>query len=314
MNDRESDNSIRSINCQNRTSINFVQNLIMRSIILILSVIGLSLAFPSCNNDEEKAAAKHTQDSLLKVQQDSLLNVFHGELEAIASKVSEVNAKNGIFNLDTSENVVLSKETIMSQVESLDQLLSSNQNQLNDLYKRMKDSKLNTEQLELKIKEMQATISQREAYIDKLIKMLEDKDVQIDQILARVDSMRITNIDLTEEVIKMDEEMHQVYYVVGESKELKEKGITTKEGGLMGLGGSKKLDVSTLDISLFKMVDERDLTSIPLFSKKAKLVTNHPESSYTIKLDANGQSESLEILDRKRFWMATDYLVVEVTN
>ena len=280
----------------------------------MLSLFSVLMILASCNNEQAKQEEKLRQDSLLQVQQDSLMNVFHGELEAIASKVKEVNAKNGIFNLDTSENKVLSKETILSQVESLDQLLSSNQNQLNDLYKRMRDSKLNTEQLESKIKEMQETIAQREAYIDKLVKMLEDKDIKIDQILARVDSMRVTNIGLTEEVIKMDEEMHQVYYVVGEAKELKEKGITTKEGGLMGLGGSKKLDVSKLDISLFKMVDERDLTSIPLFSKKAKLVTNHPESSYSFKLDAAGQTESIEITDRKRFWMATDYLVVEVTN
>ena len=280
----------------------------------MLSLFSVLMILASCNNEQAKQEEKLRQDSLLQVQQDSLMNVFHGELEAIASKVKEVNAKNGIFNLDTSENKVLSKETILSQVESLDQLLSSNQNQLNDLYKRMRDSKLNTEQLESKIKEMQETIAQREAYIDKLVKMLEDKDIKIDQILARVDSMRVTNIGLTEEVIKMDEEMHQVYYVVGEAKELKEKGITTKEGGLMGLGGSKKLDVSKLDISLFKMIDERDLTSIPLFSKKAKLVTNHPESSYSFKLDAAGQTESIEITDRKRFWMATDYLVVEVTN
>lgn len=279
-----------------------------------LSLFSVLMILASCNNEQAKQEEKLRQDSLLQVQQDSLMNVFHGELEAIASKVKEVNAKNGIFNLDTSENKVLSKETILSQVESLDQLLSSNQNQLNDLYKRMRDSKLNTEQLESKIKEMQETIAQREAYIDKLVKMLEDKDIKIDQILASVDSMRVTNIGLTEDVIKMDEEMHQVYYVVGEAKELKEKGITTKEGGLMGLGGSKKLDVSKLDISLFKMVDERDLTSIPLFSKKAKLVTNHPESSYSFKLDAAGQTESIEITDRKRFWMATDYLVVEVTN
>lgn len=279
-----------------------------------LSLFSVLMILASCNNEQAKQEEKLRQDSLLQVQQDSLMNVFHGELEAIASKVKEVNAKNGIFNLDTSENKVLSKETILSQVESLDQLLSSNQNQLNDLYKRMRDSKLNTEQLESKIKEMQEAIAQREAYIDKLVKMLEDKDIKIDQILARVDSMRVTNIGLTEDVIKMDEEMHQVYYVVGEAKELKEKGITTKEGGLMGLGGSKKLDVSKLDISLFKMVDERDLTSIPLFSKKAKLVTNHPESSYSFKLDAAGQTESIEITDRKRFWMATDYLVVEVTN
>jgi len=286
----------------------------MRIISFIAIISILSVAMVSCNQEQEKAESQQKQDSLLQAQQDSLLDVFKDELELIQQTIKQVNSNNGIFTLDTSENAVLSKESIINQVENLDKLLETNQKQLSDLYQRMRDSKVKNDELEKMLSTMQETLASRETQINELMTMLANKDIKIDQILNRVDSMRISNIELTEEVIKMDEEMHIVHYVVGEAKELKENGIITKEGGLLGLGASKKLDVSQLDISQFTESDQRDLVSIPLYSKKAKLITNHPESSYTFVLDSDGKVESLSIVNRKSFWAATDFLVIEVDN
>lgn len=279
---------------------------------LTLFVILINLA--SCTGGADPEVEKQKQDSLLQAQQDSLLDLFRGELQAISNKVKEVSASNGIFNLDTAEGESLSKEDIMNQVEALSGLLSSNQKELNDLYKRMKNSKVKSDELEKMLKAMQDQVAERESQIKDLMNMLAEKDVQIGEILARVDSMRVTNIDLAEEVISMDETMNEVHYVVGDAKELKEKGITSKEGGLLGIGGTKKFDVSKLDPAHFTNADKRDLQIVPLYSKKAKLITNHPESSYEFVLDDDGQVESLRIQDSKSFWTATDYLVVEVTN
>jgi len=164
------------------------------------------------------------------------------------------------------------------------------------------------------LQSMQARIAERESQIEKLMAMINDKDVVITEIKATLDSMRSDNINLTEEVISMDEEMHTVHYIIGEQKELKEKGVITKEGGILGLGASKKLDVSKLDPTLFTEADNRELLSIPLYSKKAKLITNHPESSYEFIMDSDGNVKSLKVNDRKAFWSVTDYLVVEVDN
>jgi len=281
--------------------------------LLCIAVVLVALS-TACTNPESAEAEKQKQDSLLKVQEDSLLDVFRGELEAIASKVNEVGASNGLLELDTTEGKVLSKEMIIDRVESLNELLGKNQKQLNELYARMRESKVKNTDLEKMIKDMQASIAQRETQINDLMKMLADRDVQIEEIKVHIDSMRVATIELTEDVINMDEQMNEVYYVVGEAKELRDKGITTKDGGVLGIGGSKKLDVSKLNKSLFKMVDQRDLTSIPLYSKKAQLITNHPEGSYKFTPDDEGGVESLEIVDRKQFWAATNYLVVEVMN
>lgn len=295
-----------------RMSLHLVKFYLMRKLLCI--TVALLTLNTACNNKENAEAEKQRQDSLLQAQEDSLLEVFRGELEVIATKVNEVGAGSGLFEIDTTEGMVLSKEVIIDRVESLDALLQNNQKRLNDLSAMMRESKVRNTELENMLKNMQERIAERESQIDDLMKMLADKDVQIEEIKVRVDSMRVANIELTEEVIKMDEQMHEVYYAIGDGKELREKGIITKEGSVLGLGGAKKLDVSKLDHSLFKMVDQRDLNSIPLFSKKAQLITSHPQGSYEFKLDANGGVETLEITDKNKFWTATDYLVIEVMN
>jgi hypothetical protein len=282
---------------------------------LLSFLVLASIVIASCGNPEaERAAQKALSDSLLQVQQDSLLDVFRGELQDISKRISQVSVRNGLLAIDSSEGDVLSKEMILKRVESLDGLLANNKAELNQLYERMRKSNVKNKQMEEMLQSMQARIAERESQIEKLMAMINDKDVVITEIKATLDSMRIDNINLTEEVISMDEEMHTVHYIIGEQKELKEKGVITKEGGILGLGASKKLDVSKLDPTLFTEADIRELLSIPLYSKKAKLITNHPESSYELIMDSDGNVKSLKVNDRKAFWSVTDYLVVEVDN
>jgi len=282
---------------------------------LLSFLVLASIVIASCGNPEaERAAQKALSDSLLQVQQDSLLDVFRGELQDISQRISQVSVRNGLLAIDSSEGDVLSKEMILKRVESLDGLLANNKAELNQLYERMRKSNVKNKQMEEMLQSMQARIAERESQIEKLMAMINDKDVVITEIKATLDSMRIDNINLTEEVISMDEEMHTVHYIIGEQKELKEKGVITKEGGILGLGASKKLDVSKLDPTLFTEADIRELLSIPLYSKKAKLITNHPESSYELIMDSDGNVKSLKVNDRKAFWSVTDYLVVEVNN
>ncbi len=280
-----------------------------------IPLLALSVSLFSCGNPEEEAAKeKQLQDSLLQVQEDSLMQAFKLELEDIASVVNEVGTRNGLFDLDSMEGATLSKDDIIRKVQGLDQVLNANQKKLDDIYSKMKSNKVKNNELEKMIQAMQASIASRETEISDLMKMLQDKDLEIQDIKVRVDSMRKDNIMLTEEMLQMDEQMHEVHYVVGELKDLKEKGIVTKEGGILGVGGTKKMDLSQLDDTKFTHIDERELTNIPLYSKKAKLITNHPEGSYEFKMNENDEIVSLEIKDRKKFWAASDYLVIEVSN
>ncbi len=53
------------------------------------------------------------------------------------------------------------------------------------------------------------------------------------------------------------------------------------------------------------------MTEISILSKKAKLLSNHPSSSYKFVGDKK-LVQSLQILDYKAFWANSKYLVIVV--
>ena len=61
----------------------------------------------------------------------------------------------------------------------------------------------------------------------------------------------------------------------------------------------------------FTRIDLRVTKTIKLYSKSAKLMTNHPEGSYSLEKDAQGQYV-LRITNPQNFWSVSKYLVITV--
>ena len=108
-------------------------------------------------------------------------------------------------------------------------------------------------------------------------------------------------------------EMNKAYYVNGTFKELKDKGLLTKEGGFIGLGRTESL-TGNLPENTFIQIDIASIKSIPVNAKTAKLISEHPAGSYELILDADKKVESIFITDPALFWKISKYAVVEVTN
>ena len=64
-------------------------------------------------------------------------------------------------------------------------------------------------------------------------------------------------------------------------------------------------------MSQFMQADKRELSSIPLNTKKATLITTHPEGSYEITESEEG-SKVLNITDKEAFWSISKYLIVSI--
>ena len=74
----------------------------------------------------------------------------------------------------------------------------------------------------------------------------------------------------------------------------------------------KKGDVmedSGFNKDYFTQIDIRNINEIVLGTKKAKVLTTHPEDSYTVVEGGDGML-TLKILDSTKFWSVTRYLVV----
>ncbi|MDR0794991.1 MAG: hypothetical protein LBE79_02910, partial [Tannerella sp.] len=93
----------------------------------------------------------------------------------------------------------------------------------------------------------------------------------------------------------------------GTRKELRDQHIIT--GG--GLFSRTKALQGNFNRDYFIQIDLREVAEIQLFDRKAKVHSNHPNNSYTLSKDPNGNLK-LVILEPALFWSLGRYLVVEV--
>jgi len=104
--------------------------------------------------------------------------------------------------------------------------------------------------------------------------------------------------------------MNKAWYAFGTSKELITQGVLTKEGGFIGIGKAAKLK-DDFNKSYFTQLDITETNSIPLASKKAKLITTHSSNSYKLE-GLKGKIEKLNITNPEEFWATSKYLVIVV--
>ena len=116
-----------------------------------------------------------------------------------------------------------------------------------------------------------------------------------------VADLKTENVQKQQTIAEQDKEMHMVYYVFGNKSELKAQNVLTKGEVLRG----------NYNKNFFTKADSRHLHEIPLYSKKAKLLTPHPTSSY--RLEKVGKKDlTLKITDPEQFWHTSRYLVILV--
>jgi len=158
-------------------------------------------------------------------------------------------------------------------------------------------------------------MSQKEGQLTELKAVLEKKDFDIAALNVKISEMDKNVADLSSEndtkkelIEKQDKELNTAYFVVGSKKDLKEKGITSKEGGFIGMGGDKKVHLNAKE---FKEIDIRELKDIEINAGKATLITDHPTSSYKFVMSEKGDVQSITITDYAEFWKMSKYLVIE---
>ena len=132
-------------------------------------------------------------------------------------------------------------------------------------------------------------------------------DEAVTNLTGQVEHLTTENEQQKEVLMTQDEALNTVYYALGTNKELKEQKIV--EGG--GLFSSKKVMEGEFNNTYFTAVDMRKLHDIPFDSKKAKLLTNHPEGTYELQKDNEGYL-TLVITNPDSFWSLSRYLVVEL--
>lgn len=270
----------------------------------------------SCNSGADTQNAQPqgmtTRDSLqiAMANQDSLLVLMNDISEDMMQIKSMENLLASTSNL--SGESTSRRDQIRNDMKAIQQALQDRRQRLEEMEAKLKNSNGSNAILQKSIETLKQQIAMQEQDIASLREQLSKANIVIETLTDQVDSLNSKVTVAQEEIRQKDEvntqlsnEMNTVYYAIGTGKELKASGLM-KDGGFLR---SDKINPADFDAKLFIRGDKRTLQTIPLYSKKAKVMTSQPESSY--KIDEVDGQKVLTILNPTQFWNQSPYLVVK---
>lgn len=285
-----------------KTSMKFIAALIL---------LAGSLLQSSCTGKNEKEAnpladSLASDNSNLKgelSEKEVALQEFVNAFNDIQSNLNEIKEKEKIVTTNTQGGDVKSKEEQIKQdIQSIYELMAKNKSRIASLNKKLKNSNTKIQGLEQMIATLESQLNEKDVQIGDLKNKIEELNIELSNITVNYEN-------LEKESEAKTEKLNLAYYVIGTAKELKEKGITTKEGGIVGLGKTTEIK-KDFNKDYFTKVDISQTNTIPLGAKKVKILSSHPSNSY--KLVGEKPVEKLEITNADDFWSVSKYLVIVI--
>ena len=254
--------------------------------------------------------------------------------EAVAAKGGFDNALNTINEIENALESVRAQENIImmdnqegntnkavSEINAIQQTLQENRTKIANLEKQLADQGSKSKALNQTVSRLKKQLEEKDVFITNLKEELQqsrqqiaelneqvsDLNENINELNSNLDVMTVQNAAQQATIENQDAMLNAVWVCVATQQALVEKGILSK-GGLFQ---ASEISKQGFDKSQFTQGNKRDMEVVMLNTKKPKIMTNHPESSYEITETEDG-NKVLEIRDKDAFWSMSNYLVVSI--
>jgi hypothetical protein len=287
---------------------------------IMILVIALPIFLASCENKkqtEQISQLEMQQQKLIQdgVSKDSLINEFLLTLNEIEANLTEIRSREKLISDKTAQGKELSKPAraqINDDIRLINELMLENKNKMASLNSRIRASNLKIAEFENMVAIANIQLAERDTEILALKEQLTGLNFSIAVLNDTLTMIKDQNRSLSKTVTEKVDQLNVAYFIVGEKKDLIEKEILNKEGGFLGLGRTQKI-AGDVSMDYFTKIDIRQLTSIPLGVKKAKVLSTHPAGSYTL-VESDKMIAELIIKDPALFWQKSHMLVVSTEN
>jgi septal ring factor EnvC (AmiA/AmiB activator) len=288
--------------------------------IIRLSVLLLLAAFiiTGCGKKKEKQIidlqAKNVQLQAEYEQKDSMLNELFTSINDIERNLSDITAREKLITEAPTDEKRMNmdvRDKIMDEIILINNIMEENKKRIAALQEQLKKSNTRIASLEETIKMLTVRLEEKEMEIASLKEKLMNLNFTVESLNATVDTLRQETASQSKVISQQDAmigEMNTIWYVIGTKKELEEKGIIEKAGGLFS---GEMVMTEMINPDHFTTNDMRKLTRIPFDGAKATLVTVHAEGTYRL-LQENEMYTGIEILDPTEFWKSSRFLVIMI--
>ena len=250
-------------------------------------------------------------DSVSRIinQKDAEINNLLGTVNDIQDGLNQITEAQGRINALKQGGVEGSAANdIREQMAFIQRTMQLNQERIAQLEKELKNSNINAKNLRQTIESLQAQLNDKSQQIERLTAELAERDVKIQQQAVEISNLSSDKANLTQAneakartISQQDKDLNKAWYVFGTKRELKDHNIL-KRGDVL---------TQSVNLSYFTEIDVRNVKTIPLGSKSAKLLTTHPGGSYLLEKNAD-KTYTLRITDPASFWSVSRYLVIQV--
>ena len=287
-----------------------------------VSLLFVGLMAVSCNveRSDKYQALLAERDSLYteavaaKGGFDQALNTIN----EIENALESVRAQENIIMMDNQEG---NTNKAVTEINAIQQTLQENRNKINNLEKQLAEQGATSKALKQTVSRLKKQLEEKDVFINNLKDELQQSQQQIaelneqvtnlneniNELNTNIDAMTVQNAAQQATIENQDAMLNTVWICIGTQEVLVEKGVISK-GGLFQ---PKEISKQGFDKTQFMQGNKRDLDMIPLNTKKPKIMTTHPESSYQINGEFEGSLE-LQIIDKEAFWSISNYLVVSI--
>jgi hypothetical protein len=283
-----------------------------------LLAIACLLTFNSCTNGGNEQAALQKAE-FAESARDSAENTLVTTMEEINRNLERIRETQGIISMDNREKLS-HKETILNNIHLINALIEDNKKKIESLTAQARKLGKENGALARIAGLTRARISKQEEEISTLKEQLAQESFKVADLNKKMDEMQMKNQDLlaertllAENNAEMDRDLYKGYFTYGTFKQLSERRLIEKKGGILGIGKKETLNNAfTRNKAAFTELDIREAQTIPVHGRKPRLVTMHPEGSYEWIQKEGEEYATLKIKNFNDFWSTSKFLVVEV--
>jgi chromosome segregation ATPase len=291
-------------------------------LLLLVIVIAGFIILKNKTQIEQLSQQNSNLNTTIEVR-DSLVNEMTSTFDEIEQNLTFVRSKRDQMVVVPQEGVENQKEILVADIKLMNEMLEESSKKIDELDKKLKASGIEIKSFKNKIAQLNKSILEQDNNMKLLRSEVEQRDykiaemdVQIVQlksdIAAKEDSIETKSQIIAEKsqtIVEKENEMNKAFFVAGTYDQLVNKGVLTKEGGFLGIAKNVTIRDDVKE-SNFTRLDMRNATQFPINTKKAKLVSEHPDNSYRL-VEQNEKIAYLEIKNPQEFWKLTKYVIVE---
>ena len=271
------------------------------------------MALTACKQKENNAAElafQQQRDSLTRIieQKDNEIDDMMATMNDIQEGFRAINEAEQRVTIAKDGEGATAAEGIRENMAFIQGQMQQNRELISKLRNQLRQSSVKADQLRRTLENLTQQLEEKDNQLRQLQAELEAKDLQIGELNQQVTTLTGNVSHLQEEssqksqtITSQDKQLNTAWFVYGTKKELKDQRII--EDG--------KVLRSNFNRDYFTKIDIRIDKEIRLYSRSAKILTAHPQSSYTLLQDANKQY-ILRITNPQQFWSTSKYLVVLV--